>query len=298
MIEVSRVCIIYGTACNINCKYCFRKGYSDFTVPTDISDDFRNYLSNLKPDTCDAVNCNGGEPLLYLPKIKEVFSIVPQEVHKLIMSNCTLLNQDIVNWVNDNNIEIHLSNDGANTEFLRGVNVLENDRLLNLIKQIKLLRIVCVVTSLNNSIKDNYNYYVKKLGRENIMVSFSAMQEFPFNSYLIKNFDYDLYYKELAWFAKNKYRRTPYHFKIPTYKRLTGLHFDLHGNVRSVSSGRIVGTIHNTLDEVLANLDKTEDAMYCNNADCTLKGHCFIPKQNATPHTCKCAQISGDIYNE
>ena len=105
MIKLNRVCVPLTLDCNLHCKYCYRDR-ERLDIP-DFSDDMKAYLCQLSPDWCEAVIASGGEPLLHWDKVKELFSYVPHNVHKKIMSNCLLLTEDIVSYINDNEIELH-----------------------------------------------------------------------------------------------------------------------------------------------------------------------------------------------
>ena len=258
----------------------------------------KSYLQQLNPETSEALVVTGGEPLLYFDNIREVFSLAPAGQHKDIMTNGTLLTQEIVDYINANNIEVHLSHDGANTKFLRGVNVFDNPKLLDLVKRIKILKVVCVMTSYNNSIKENYNYFCDVLDRDDIICFFPAMQEFDYNHYLVEGFNYDLFQKEFGWFVKHKWRDVPYYYKNPPKGRNGGLNLDLAGNVRSITSGRILGTVNDSFDELILRLEQTEDVAICNNTDCKARNRCRMWKQYASSHSCRCGIIQGDIYNE
>lgn len=301
MLKLGRVCIPVGLKCNLHCKYCFRTMSKVKDIPLDLSVDMKKYLMQLNPAITESVIISGGEPLLYLKSIKEVFSFASKNVHKCIMSNCTLLTQDIVDYLNQNNIELHLSHDGKATKYLRGVDVLENEKIRNLIKQVNTLMVFSVVTNKNCNIVENYLDTTSRLGRDDIIYKTNAVYDTGFNQDLIKDFNYDLFYRSFAEFCNNYAVFSPYYDNYYKDKgvntRRGGFNVDLHGNVRSMNYLTIYGNIYNTYEELEAAREKTEDVLYCNNHDCGFKDRCRTMKSLASEHFCRCAQITEEVYH-
>ena len=150
MLELGRVCVPIGLACDLDCKYCYRH-MAKRRIPR-LNDLMRRYLKQLDPSKTIAVVASGGEPLLYLNRVKELFSYVPDGIHLKIMSNGTHLTQEIVDWINDKDIELHFSHDGTATEYLRGVDVLKDEKLCSLIKQVNTLRVNSTICAGNEDI--------------------------------------------------------------------------------------------------------------------------------------------------
>lgn len=98
--------VVYlGSRCNTNCAYCFaQSGREDI----DVSNDFLRELSQ-KENLY--LKFGGGEPLLYMDKIKQFAEACPQ-ADICIATNGLLLPQHI-DFINENNIYIHISWDGA-----------------------------------------------------------------------------------------------------------------------------------------------------------------------------------------
>ena len=169
MLKIRRICVPLSLDCNLHCKYCYRDLEKLDSIP-DFTSDMIQYLQNLNPSWCEAVIASGGEPLLHWDKVLELFSYTPKNVHKVIMTNGTLLTQDKVDYINENNIEISLSHDGKMTEFLRGIDVFNDKILLNLIKQIEILRIYAVCTVYNNDVWENFFNSISRLNRLNFNI--------------------------------------------------------------------------------------------------------------------------------
>ena len=97
--------------------------------------------------------------------------------------------QDIVDWINENKIEIHLSYDGKVSKYLRGIDILEDDKLLSLVKQIECLRINSVITKYNTNCLDIYKHIVRKLKRDDFRYTPNVVYSIN-NEDLIKDFKY------------------------------------------------------------------------------------------------------------
>ena len=301
MLKINRICIPLGLSCNFNCKYCFRN-IARRELPSELSEDMKEYLRSLSPEWCESVIMSGGEPLLYFDKIKEVLSYVPANVHKCIMSNCSLLTQEIVDYMNDNNIELHLSHDGAETEYLRGVDVLKDPVIANLVKQVKILMVFAVVTNRNTDIRANYEDTAAKLGRRDFIYKTNAVYETPTNKDLILGFDYDEFARTFEYYVHTILEYSP-HYCNCTIKdsksRSNGFNVDLHGNVIGMATLTKLGTIHNSKEELIAAQDASEpDTGYCNNSGCLYKDRCTSQRQLASPHFCKCSHIMGECYGQ
>lgn len=100
--------VVYlGNKCNTNCAYCFaQSGREDI----DVSEKF---LQELSQKENLYLKFGGGEPLLYIDKIKQFVEACPQ-ADVCIATNGILLPQ-YIDFINENNIFIHISWDGAKT---------------------------------------------------------------------------------------------------------------------------------------------------------------------------------------
>lgn len=253
---------------------------------------FADYLRQLTPETCTAVVANGGEPLLYLDDIKRVFALVPKNVHRKVMTNGTLLTREIVDWLNKNDIELHISHDGAMTEYLRGVDILKNPRLVPLIKQVRVLRIASVLTKHNPDIMECYEYINGILHREDMMYSAVPMFDNGRGNELIEGFDYDVYARSLAQANRRLYRRTPYYSSkhIPTGNCL------LNGDIVNQATLAKYGTIDDERGALSAVRDKTKGYQTClANAECRIRNVCQTVKSAAGRHICRCAHIQAMV---
>lgn len=98
--------VIYlGSKCNTNCAYCFaQSGRPD----TEVAESF---LEELSQKENLYLKFGGGEPLLYMDKIKQFVEACP-EADVCIATNGLLLPQ-YIDFINENNILVHISWDGT-----------------------------------------------------------------------------------------------------------------------------------------------------------------------------------------
>ena len=290
MLQLGRVCIPVGLACNMECIYCYR--HVGKTRVNRLNDLMRRYLEQLDPTVTKAVVASGGEPLLYLDRVKEIFSHVHKNIHLKLMSNGLLLTEEIVEWMNENNIELHFSHDGEATKRLRLVDVLDDERIRKLLVKVKTLRVNSTICAGNEDVIANYKYIAEKLEYRDFYYTFM-----PFFGYdddaLTKNFDYDLYMRSYLEFLLSI--RTPFAFKGNT--KSNGLNVLPDGRVCGMANMKIYGTVENTLEEILAEKRRLGDFDKCESSNCPIHGRCKFASQSASKHACKCMVIQESVVD-
>ena len=181
------ISILFGTRCNLNCKYCFEKAWvkQDYEVNIVVVDYLNKKYRGFSPNSI-AIRFNGGEPLLYWDSIKYFLELLQNpSFDKIIITNGTLLTKDIVDDLNKFNVEVHISHDGKTTKKDRGIDVFETK--LDLIKQINRFGISSVVTK-DNSIEDIEQYMLKVFGYK-VNISFNSFKKNDLNESYISNED-------------------------------------------------------------------------------------------------------------
>lgn len=296
---IKRICVPLSLDCNLHCKYCYRDHDAYIDVP-DFSDKMIEYLGNLSPDTCEAVIASGGEPLFHWDKVKELFSYVPKNVHKKIMSNCVLLTQEMVDYINENEIELSASHDGKMAEFLRGVNILDDERLAGLIRQVKILRVVCVITKYNPDIWENFFDTAKKLKRSDFNYYVSPLLDCPSQEYLVDGMDYDKWFTTWSQFFVSPYFHTlPWYFgrtldKEKIAEDYSKYKYGKHGHFNVLPDGTICemqkitanyGKVWDNFDDLYNEMLKNEEFSYCIN--CPYNTKCSINIPCYSKHTYK-----------
>ena len=291
LLKITRVCVPLSLDCNLHCKYCYRDKEKLDAIPA-FTEDMISYLGSLKPDKCECVCASGGEPLMHWDKVKELFSYVPKNVHKKVMSNCLLLTQEIVDYLNENNIELSVSHDGKLTKFLRGVDVLRDKRICNLVRQVKIMRVVGVVTKYNVDVWENFFDTATLLRRTNFEYVGLPLNDIPAQYDLIDGFDYDTWSR--TWF---EFTVSPYRRLLPWYRGIT-LTLPKTGIIRragfNVLPNGVVcgianicsnyGTVNDDFMDCYEKLCKTGEVDYCKNANCKFIDICRFGPTCDTEH--------------
>ena len=307
MLKLQRVCVPLSLDCNLHCKYCYRDKEKLEKIP-EFTEDMKKYLGQLSSDWCEAVVASGGEPLLHWDKVKELFSYVPEKVHKKVMSNSLLLTQEIVDYLNQNNIELHTSHDGAMTQFLRGYDILADNNIHNLLKQVKLLRVYCVTTKYNNDVWECYFDTVKRLGRLDFQYDSFAMYDTSSQHDLIDGFDYEKWFKT---YTEVRCMPRLYKFLLPWYNgrslsnqtkincRPCGLNVLPDGTVCGmIRVCSVYGSIHTkSYEDCYNKLVSLGETDYCIKTNCKFKDTCKYPPQCTSEHICKCRKMIMERWN-
>lgn len=306
MAVLKRICVPLSLDCNLNCKYCYRDHDSRIDVPA-FSEGMVKYLGGLSPDRCECVCASGGEPLVHWDRVKELFSYVPKDVHKKIMTNGTLLTQEIVDYVNDNDIELSVSHDGPKAEFLRGVDILKDERIAGLVRQVKILRMVCVITKFNPDVWENFFDTAKRLGRCEFNYYISPLLDCPEQEYLVDGMDYDKWFRTWTQFFVS-----PYHLQLPWYfgrtlKKTASANpvkyrYGKHGHFNVLPDGRICemrkitadyGKVWDEFTDLYGEMLKNEVFAYC--AGCEYNKKCNINIPCYSAHTYKIRTMSNSF---
>ena len=128
--------ITLGFDCNFNCKYCLQdEGYCQSRVPEKspgLSQKLLNFLDNYNHENV-RIRFWGGEPLLYLDSIKQIVKRYGEKFKYGMVTNGSLLTEDIINYFEKNNITFAVSHDGEATEYTRNTDVLKNKKIKNLL---------------------------------------------------------------------------------------------------------------------------------------------------------------------
>lgn len=113
--------IIPNNNCNLMCKYCFigklnNKNPQRMSIDTmkNAVDKFAKHLKEIKAETGEIV-FYGGEPLINIELIKECIEYAKLKKYNIkysIVSNATLINKEIADYIRDNNIGLGISIDG------------------------------------------------------------------------------------------------------------------------------------------------------------------------------------------
>lgn len=150
--------IMLGDACNFKCKYCLQGEHEAKIIPPEFSQDMLSFLDEYPSDNT-MLSFWGGEPLLYFGSIKELVERYGDKFRYEMVSNGSLLTEDIVDFLNQHKVGLHLSHDGAITGCTRGIDVLKNERLKSLFEKIERKSVNITITSQSPSMKELFQYY-------------------------------------------------------------------------------------------------------------------------------------------
>lgn len=158
-------------------------------------DKIKQFILDVEPKT---VLLWGGEPLLYWERFTAITDFIRSysiSCFITTITNGSLLTEEKIKYINNNNIYIGLSNDAFATKETRFNDILTNRNLFNLFKKIKNKSINTVISSKTQDIYSVWEYYDKLFNREVINVNFEVL----------KNLKYD---KELGSFDFDKFQAT------------------------------------------------------------------------------------------
>ena len=292
-IGLNRICVPLSLDCDLSCRYCYRNAGRIPRIP-EFNDLMREYLGQLDPKKTQALVASGGEPLLHWDKVLELFSYAPADVHKKVMTNGLNLTEDIVEYLNANRVEVFLSHDGDATAWLRGVDVLDEPRLKNLIEKIDHLTFSCCCTAKN---PDPYQCYeeIKARVSRHFWFHYNAVYADKFCNYLTQGFDYKAYrrgallcrLKKLDWVNP-----------IPLFFVGTGCNVLPNGDLVGMAEiHHKYGTVLDTVEMVLEKQRQLGDRVPCENSQCEIHGLCNSSGHTATPHHCNIIRCMTEISN-
>ena len=104
-----RVLVKLGNNCNQSCAYCHASKNKEYIFNEDI-------ITFLQQENIDKIGFGGGEPLMYFERIKQIITTIDNRaIDYKFTSNGFLLTEDIVRFLNEHAVAVHLSFDGLNT---------------------------------------------------------------------------------------------------------------------------------------------------------------------------------------
>ena len=187
----ARICVPLSLDCDLSCRYCYRNAGRIPRIPEfndlmrGVSGQLdqrkrRRWLQVAENHFCTGIRC------------LSCFHTHVRCLHKKVMTNGLNLTEDIVEYLNANRVEVFLSHDGDATAWLRGVDVLDEPRLKNLIEKIDHLTFSCCCTAKN---PDPYQCYeeIKARVSRHFWFHYNAVYADKFCNYLTQGFDYKAY---------------------------------------------------------------------------------------------------------
>lgn len=207
-INIDRVFLMMGSKCNFQCRYCIQHCV-DKEENTHIDDKvykYLNHLRDIRPNDYEKIMIVffGGEPLMYIDVIKQVVNHYHHDFQYCVVTNGKLLTDELVDFFNEYDFQVNLSNDGINTNKTRNVNLLENEKFLKIYNRLNNRCIDSVVSAYNYDIQAIRNYIDDKCGniyiaKEQLRVSW----DMPKDLYDFDLADYEAKTRESANRAYN-----------------------------------------------------------------------------------------------
>ena len=161
---IETVFLMLGSACNFSCRHCIQTPQIDnFAVKlSDKCEEYLLFLSGLKPKGKRVrIQFWGGEPLLYFDFIKKFVEKFAgsERFEYSFVTNGSLLTEEIVEFCNEHGICVALSNDGPHSAKIRGINVLEDERIRELFLRLNCKMINSILTAVNQDLYENWSYF-------------------------------------------------------------------------------------------------------------------------------------------
>ena len=144
-VEIERICLILGMACNFKCRYCIQKHLAPPHIskhPSKKVLEFINEQAQRRPRQISKrvplkVQFFGGEPLLYFKTIQEVISKVQEpNIEWSLVTNASLLTDEMVDYLNEHKVRVNVSWNGRLSDRIRTDNVLMDSALVKRIARL------------------------------------------------------------------------------------------------------------------------------------------------------------------
>ena len=159
--EIKKIFLMMGPACNFQCRYCLQQPEKEAILTSNISPSVYQYLEELAASSNRRIRISfwGGEPLLYWNIIKDIVLRYEFMFAYSIISNGSLLTDEIVSFINDHDILFTLSHDGKNTKQSRNIDVLGNPVLKERLQRIESFHLNAVLSGANENYNELFNYW-------------------------------------------------------------------------------------------------------------------------------------------
>lgn len=132
--SVDTIFIMLGFSCNFNCLYCMQHEFKtdnvvNLSYNTDIIEFIKLYACKQPDDNPLRIIFFGGEPLLYFETLKDIIlNLKDVNINYSIITNGSLLTDEIIEYLNSNNICVSVSWDGKTTKLSRLIDVFETNK--------------------------------------------------------------------------------------------------------------------------------------------------------------------------
>ena len=188
-----------GDACNFKCRYCLQGNHENKIVPPVFSQNMLSFLDSYPSDNT-MLSFWGGEPLLYFNSIKKLVERYKNKFHYEMVSNGSLLTEEIVTFLNKYNINFNLSHDGKDTSETRLIDVLIDKHTKSLFEKINNRAVNVTITSISPSMKELFEYYpIDCAVNINTMINTTDTEI----SRIYASFNYDKYKQDIQYLLQS-----------------------------------------------------------------------------------------------
>lgn len=210
-LDITRVCVMLGEACDFSCRHCIQTGIHN-SIKKDVSETLIKYLQHIcdiHPRIDDTrrslvkISFWGGEPLLYFPVIQEIIERVnrPDAEYSIVTNGFKLKDKHVDFFNSLNRGVVFLSNDGPQTAKIRDFNMLDSKDFCDTFNAIEMRGIDTVVHAYNQDYYALWDYIDEKCGNIPIAHEFLDVNwAMPKDIY---NFDYEVYRASCQKAARN-----------------------------------------------------------------------------------------------
>ena len=306
--RVDTIFIMLGFACNFNCNYCLQHKFKISTLQTSYNKDIITFIKHLSNKN-DYINVTfiGGEPLLYINVIRNIIEDLKdtKNISYSITTNGSLINDDTLPLINENNISVRLSWDGGNTKYSRNVDIFETnkDNIFKIKNGFFIGAVfngynspLSLLNDINNLNKDYYKRYSK-----NILFYIDSLYNLNNSSDKVFLVDYNKYKNDMMdivyrfknndvsyaeeFYIKNLIQKinhyTPkdYMKYSPCNNGISVLNMDLEGNLYLCHNNteKKLGTIHSNINDYMLNYTKYNNILpkyFINCKSCSIRYCC------------------------
>lgn len=231
-----------GLKCNYSCSYCLQSSeIADSTMTSNA--DTAKFLEDLYQwltSTPKRIEVWGGEPFVYWSKLKTLIPEMRQrfpEANFLIITNGSLLNDEKVDFIIQNNINIGISHDGPQQKF-RGPDPFRNEDVLKSIQRL--------ISTRPHQVSFNVVLHSKNYNLGKIYAWFNDRFPNPNMSLegIVNVYD-DHTLKSIGYFNKNEYAELVDHifYELVSHRRFGSLNRKMDSFLESLGNQTHISTL-------------------------------------------------------
>lgn len=154
-LNIRTIYLMMGDGCNLACRYCIQgKNQKRIeNLPTKINSSIYNFIRSIAYDNNNSklnLLFYGGEPLLYFSNIKKIIEKTRAlKIDYSIITNGKLLTEEIIEFFNQNNVNLIISWDGNRSINTRYFDIFSDQNKKELIFKSNILGINSVISAMN-----------------------------------------------------------------------------------------------------------------------------------------------------